>query len=101
MKDREYRLPLAVDVEIVVTRSSAQPMEYSVVLVARRDGQWQAVRSFDNAHDVQEHHEHHYIGAEKQPPTVTHGPPQAAAGNAQLMLREHWADIVAEWERTR
>lgn len=30
--------------------------------------------SFDNAHGPSEHHEHAYIGLEKQSPSVTHEP---------------------------
>jgi len=39
-----------------------------------RDGEWHTVRTFDNAHDPTEHHEHRYVGSEKQAPFVTHGP---------------------------
>lgn len=82
-------------------RSSTHPVEYAIVLVVSREGRWHTVRTFDNAHGPEEHHEHHYVGAEKQPPTVTHGPVNEAMHAAIATLRRSWADIVRNWEKTR
>lgn len=73
-KDRRRRRFVAQGVQIVIERSSAHPVKYAIVPLALRDGVWQAVRTFDNAHDPSEHHEHRYVGGEKQPPAITHGP---------------------------
>jgi hypothetical protein len=48
-----------------------------------------------------EHHEHRYVGSEKQDPIVTHGPVNDAMHAAEVKLRENWSDIVRSWERTR
>jgi hypothetical protein len=88
-------------VSIVIERTSSHPVEYAVMLIVRRGGHWHTVRTFDNAHDPQEHHEHRYIGFEKQPPTVTHGPVNEAMYVAELKLLDGWRDIVEEWEHTR
>jgi hypothetical protein len=85
----------------VIERTSAYPVEYAIVLLVRRDGRWHTVRIFDNAHNPQEHHEHPYIGSEKQPPIITRGPVNDAMHAAELKLRSDWRDIVHEWERTR
>jgi hypothetical protein len=77
------------------------PVEYAIVLLALRDGCWHTVRTFDNSHHPEEHHTHEYLGAEKQPPTVTYGPVNQAMHSAILALRRSWPDIVASWERTR
>jgi hypothetical protein len=45
-------------------------MDVQEILV-ERDGEWHTVRIFDNAHDPTEHHEHRYVGTEKQEPIVT------------------------------
>jgi hypothetical protein len=82
-KDRSREERPAADVRISITRSSTHPVEYAVVLLARREGRWHTVRVFDNAHDPEEHHEHRYVGEEK------------------VACRESWADIVREWESTR
>lgn len=100
-KDRSREERPGRDVRIRITRSSTHPVEYAVVLLARRDGRWHTVRVFDNAHDPEEHHEHRYFGEEKQPPTVTHGPVNEALHAAILVCRASWADIVREWESTR
>jgi hypothetical protein len=100
-KDRRWRRRLARDVRILIERTSTHPVEYAIILVARRDGRWHAVRTFDNAHDPQEHHEHRYVGSEKQPPIVTHGPVNEAMHAAELKLLDGWRDIVDEWDRAR
>ncbi len=100
-KDRRWELAPAPDVRIVVTRSSTHPVEYAITLVILRDGTWRTVRMFDNAHDPLEHHEHRYVGSEKQDPIVTREPVNDAMHAAEVKLRENWSDIVRSWERTR
>jgi hypothetical protein len=99
-KDRARRRRVARDVRIVVERSSTHPVEYAIVLLVERDGVWHTVRTFDNAHAPDEHHEHCYLGSEKQPPIVTHGPPNDAMHQAEIKLLEGWSDIVRSWEST-
>jgi hypothetical protein len=97
-KDRTRRRFLASDVQLVVERSSEHPVEYAIVLLVLRGGRWRTVRTFDNAHDPSEHHEHAYVGLEKQSPTVTHGPVNDAMHAAELKLLREWRDIVHGWE---
>jgi hypothetical protein len=100
-KDRTRRRRLARDVRIVIERSSAHPVAYAIMLLVQRGGAWRTVRTFDNAHASEEHHEHGYAGSEKQPPAVTHGPVNEAMYAAELKLLRDWRDIVDEWEGTR
>ncbi len=71
------------------------------MLLVERDGIWHTVRTFDNAHSPDEHHEHRYIGSNKQDPIVTHGPVNEAMHAAEVRLQEGWSDIVRSWESTR
>ncbi|HEX5853344.1 MAG TPA: hypothetical protein VFY36_09635 [Solirubrobacteraceae bacterium] len=100
-KDRNRRRRVARDVRIVVERSSVHPVEYAILLLVERGGVWHTVRTFDNAHVSDEHHEHCYVGSEKQPPIVTHGPSNEAMHAAEIKLLEGWSDIVRSWESTR
>jgi hypothetical protein len=100
-KDRSRRRRVAHDVRIVVERSSVHPVEYAIVLLAERDGAWHTVRTFDNAHATDEHHEHRYLGSEKQSPIVAYGPPNGAMRAAEIKLLDSWRDIVRSWESTR
>ena len=84
--------------QLVVERSSEHPIEYAIVLLALRDGRWRTVRTFDNAHYPSEHHEHAYVGLEKQSPMITHGPVNDAMHAAELKLLREWRDIVDGWE---
>ena len=85
----------------MIERTSSHPIEYAIMLVVRGDGRWHTVRTFDNAHDPHEHHEHIYIGPEKQPPSITRGPINDAMHAAELKLLDGRRDIVDEWERAR
>jgi len=82
----------------VVERSSEHPVEYAIVLLVLRDGRWRTARTFDNAHGPSEHHEHAYVGPEKQSPIVTHGSVNDAMHAAELKLLREWRDIVQGWE---
>jgi hypothetical protein len=100
-KDRIRELLLAPDVLVVVQRSSVHPVEYAIVLLVERDGEWHTVRTFDNAHAREEHHEHRYVGSEKQDPIVRHGPVNEAMNAAEVKLIDGCSDIVRSWENTR
>lgn len=100
-KDRLRELLLALDVLVVVQRSSVHPVEYAILLLVERDGKWHTVRTFDNAHAPEEHHEHRYVGSEKQDPIVRHGPVNEAMNAAEVKLIDGWSDIVRSWEKTR
>ncbi len=99
-KDRMWQQRLAPGVVMMVERSSRHPVEYAIVLLVFRDGTWRTVRTFDNAHNPQEHHEHRYVGSDKQPPVITHGPINEAMRAAEVKLRQGWRDIVRSWENT-
>jgi hypothetical protein len=99
-KDRRRRRFVAPDVQIVVERSSAHPVRYAIVLLVERNGTWHTVGTFDNAHAPEEHHEHRYVGSEKQPPIITYGAVNDGM-QAEVKLLEGWSDIVHEWEGTR
>jgi hypothetical protein len=58
-KDRTRRRRVARDVVIAVERSSSHPLEYAIMLLIQRGGRWHLVRTFDNAHGPEEHHEVH------------------------------------------
>lgn len=100
-KDRRRRIRLANDAFLVIERSSAHPVEYAMVLLVERGGEWQTVRMFDNAHHPEEHHEHRYVGAEKQAPIVTLGSVNDAMHAAETKIRAGWSDIVRSWESAR
>lgn len=85
--------------EVLFERSSARPIVYAIVLRVKRDGRWHTVRTFDNAHSPEEHHEHAYVRDEKQEPTVTHGSIDDAMHAADLKIRANWRDIVSDWEK--
>jgi hypothetical protein len=100
-KDRGWTRILSPEARIVVRRSSAHPITYAIMLVATIDNIDYTVRTFDNAHDVVEHHEHIYIGINKQPPTiVSNGSANVAMDAALKKLLSSWDVYVDEWKGT-
>jgi hypothetical protein len=100
VKDRQWVINLDERTRIVVRRSSAHPFEYAVVLVRDHQGSEYAVVALDNAHNASEHHEHRYIGTEKQPPAIMSGRVNDVMHRAISRLRRDWRALVAEWEET-
>ena len=82
-------------------RSSSHPVSYAITLRVLRDGRWQTIHCFDNAHDFQEHHEHRYVGDRKEPPAITYGDTNAAMASATEKLLKTWPTLVEVWEKTR
>lgn len=97
MKDRSRRKRLDRDTWASIERSSAHPVEYAIALVHQEH----TIRLFDNAHAIAEHHEHRYIGNQKQPPTITYGDVNAAMAAAEDKIRANWQRYVEEWKGTR
>ena len=100
VKDREYELFVAPDAKVVVCRSSKHPIEYAIMLLVLRDGNWHTVRTYDNAH-APEHHEHRYAGDRKLEPAITEGTVNHAMSEAQRMILDGWREMVDDWEQTR
>jgi hypothetical protein len=102
-KDRHYERDVRPgDVRIVVERSSEHPVEYAIMLLVYRETKWHTVRTFDNAHDLEEHHEHRYCGITKQDPVIRTGcTTNVAMADAIGSLLKSWPSIVESWERTR
>jgi hypothetical protein len=98
IKDRLDVRELADDVQIVYERSSAHPIAYAITLRVRRAGSWRTVHLYDNAHGVEEHHEHRYVGDVKQPPRIRRGPVNAAMAAAMQSLEAQWPELVRTWE---
>jgi hypothetical protein len=100
VKDRSWYRTLDDRTRILVTRSSALPIIYAITLVTVHDEAERAVRTYDNAHAVDEHHVHRYIGDQKQPPAVTTGDVNKAMAEAMGDLLTNWRRYVEEWKDT-
>lgn len=99
--DRERAWKLADDVRVHYQRTSAHPIEYAITLRVLRDARWRTIRLFDNAHAVDEHHEHRYVDSSKQAPAVRVGDVNTAMATALETLFTTWRHIVNDWEHTR
>lgn len=99
--DRERFWDLADGVRAFYQRTSAHPVEYAITLRILRGGRWRTIHLFDNAHGVDEHHEHSYVGSCKQAPVVCDCDANAAMAAALETLFTMWPQILDAWEQTR
>src|SRR5665213_4151008 len=61
---REVFIDLDPAVRIRYSRTERPPISYAIVLETQVDGHWIAIRLWDNAHSVDEHHEHEYTSSQ-------------------------------------
>lgn len=99
-KDRSWDRPLNRQTRILVTRSSIHPITYAITLLTEHAGKEHAVRTYDNAHAVDEHHAHRYIGDQKQAPIITTGEVNDAMASAIADLLTNWGSYVEDWKNT-
>jgi hypothetical protein len=96
---REVFIDLEVGIRIRYSRSERPPIRYAIVLETWIDGGWTAIRLWDNAHSVGEHHEHAYTSSDgKRDPIVHpfHSVNQAIAA-AIARAAEDWPAILDSW----
>ncbi|MFL5817528.1 MAG: hypothetical protein ACJ76L_07995 [Conexibacter sp.] len=99
--DRERFWDLDDGVRAFYQRTSTYPVEYAITLRVLRDGRWRTIHLFDNAHGVDEHHEHSYVDSCKQPPLVRDCDTNTAMAVALETLFTTWPQILDTWEHTR
>lgn len=77
------------------------PYTYAVTVEVEERGVWQAVRLWDNADDVNEHHMHRYTQEEgKQSPEILNfNSINEAMAAAKKEAEEGWEEIVGEWQQ--
>jgi hypothetical protein len=76
-------------------------VKYAITLRVLRGGRWRTIHLFDNAHAVEEHHEHRYVGSRKQPPLVRECETNMAMAAALERLFTMWPQILDAWEHSR
>lgn len=86
--------------QFVHLRSSKRPVEYAVMLRVLSEGRYRTIHLFDNAHEESEHHEHAYVGFEKQQPPVAtwRGDWRRAMAAALIKVEADWVDILDDWK---
>ena len=98
--EREVFIDLEPGIRIRFRRSEAPPpVSYAITLEVLESAEWTTVRLWDNADDVDEHHEHAYTReGGKQPPTIL----QSQSGNDAMAAAIRKAkteapEIVRRW----
>ena len=92
-------LSLDPDVRIRYGRTERPPISYAIVLETHVEGHWTAIRLWDNAHSVDEHHEHEYTSTRgKRDPTVQpFNTVNQAMAAAITRAAEDWPTILENW----
>ncbi|HEX3391343.1 MAG TPA: hypothetical protein VHS55_02155 [Solirubrobacteraceae bacterium] len=70
-----------------------------IVLETRVDGGWAAIRLWDNAHSVDEHHEHEYTSSQgkRDPMLLSFNSVNQAMAAAITRAAEDWPTILESW----
>jgi hypothetical protein len=99
---REVFIDINPDVRIRYGRSEQIPIRYAIVLETRVESEWTAVRLWDNAHYVEEHHEHEYTrrSGKRDPVVRRFMSINEAMADAMRRAAEDWPAMVETW-RTR
>lgn len=98
--ERESFIDLDPDLRIRYCRSeSPPPVRYAITLELVVDGKWTTIQLWDNADDVDEHHEHAYTRGEgKQRPTrLPHASVNRAMAAAIIKAKTEGPAIVRRW----
>ena len=100
---REIFIDVEPDIRIRYRRSEPPPpVSYAIVLESLENGEWMAVRFWDNADAVDEHHEHEYTRASgKQAPAVLDfGSQNEAMAAAIEKAKAEALEIVRQWRNS-
>ena len=94
---REVFIDLDPDVRIRYGRSERPPISYAIVLETRVDGHWTAIRLWDNAHSIDEHHEHEYTSSQGKRDPIVQPFTTVNQAMAAAMRRADWPTILENW----
>jgi hypothetical protein len=99
---REIFIDLDPYTRIRYGRTERPPIRYAIVLEAAIDERWTAIRLWDNAHDIDEHHEHEYTRSMGKLDPIVHTFSSVNQAMAAAMTRaaEEHSTILHRW-RTR
>lgn len=99
--EREIFIDVEPDIRIRYRRSEAPPpASYAIVLESLEDGTWTAVRLWDNADVVDEHHEHEYTraGGKQAPAILEFSSSNEAMAAAIRKAKAEAPEIVRQWQ---
>lgn len=100
MARTNYRLVLDGEAEVVVD-FNVEPefglTTYRVVLVARDDGEWRAVRVYDNVHANHDMHRYTVDGVKSEAETFHSGTPSEAFNEARALVRKSYREMIDAW----
>ncbi len=81
---------------------SPPPHAYAVTLELLEKGEWRTVRLWDNAHDLDEHHEHEYTrrGGKGPPRILQRKSVNEAMAAAIADAKRRTEEIVKQWRES-
>jgi hypothetical protein len=96
---REVFVDITADVRIRYGRSERMPIRCAIVLETRTEDGWTTIRLWDNAHGVEEHHEHEYTHSGGKCDPVVHAFSSTNQAMAAAMTRaaRDWQTILENW----
>jgi hypothetical protein len=87
----------AIDVHFVTDRSGV--IDYAIVLLARQDRAWVAVRVYDNTHGTHDMHRYNRDGIKQAAETFHQGSAGEAMRSALETVRGAYNEVIESWRR--
>lgn len=86
-------------IEVRFFTQHGEVVDYAVVLVVKEQGDWHAIRVYDNAHQINDMHRYNREG-EKQPAETFHlGSASEALQSAIETIRSGYSEMIESWRR--
>lgn len=101
MPQAGFRYLLAEDAEIVVelVTVKGEVSRYSVVLLAREEGEWRTVRVYDNHLGVPHMHRYTHAGVKQEPEKIAGATASNGYNIALGQVKQGFEKMVEGWRR--
>lgn len=102
MPEAHFRYLLAHDAEIVVEliTEHGKVGRYSVVLLAREEGEWRTVRVYDNHLGVPHMHRYTHVGAKQDGEKTDEATASDGYNIALQQVRAGYQEMIEGWRRS-
>lgn len=98
--DREVFIDIEPDIRVRYCRTHHPPIRYAVTLEVLSPSGWETAQLWDNAHAVDEHHEHEYTRRDGKRPAVIllFDSVSEAMSAAIRKATDEWRTIIERWK---
>jgi hypothetical protein len=94
-----YELDLDAVIDVRFLNRRGEVIDYAVVLLGEEEGEWRAVRVYDNAHQTHDMHRYNRSGEKQMAETFHRGSAGEALQSAIETVRSGYSEMIESWRR--